>query len=103
MVKALEEENVFLKRERSVNSEKEEWTIKSLQLIQHQSSTYLTNLRSTLSVAKDLYANQKQEKDSMEKTSKRDWVLRKMIPNERRFCEPCMKWYRSPGLKLGFI
>ena len=105
LVKSLEEENVFLKRERSVNSEKEERTIKSLQLIQHQSSTYLTNLRSTLSVAKDLYANQKQEKDSMEKTSKRDWVLRKTMPNgdERRFCEPCMKWYRSPGLKLGSL
>ena len=41
----------------------------------------------------------------MEKTLKREWVLRKMMPDgdERRFCEPCMKWYRSPGLKLGSV
>ena len=43
------------------------------------------------------------EKDALETITKRVWILRKLMPNgdERRFCEPCMKWFRAVGHSLG--
>ena len=103
IVKSLKVENLFLKRERSENSEKEMRTIKAIELIQEKSNTYLTSLKNTLAIAKDFQTSQQEKVDVLEKISPREWILRKVMPNgdERRFCEPCLKWYKVPGLKLG--
>ena len=93
---------MFLKRERATNAEKEHETIKSLESVQDKSQSCLQELRRTLDLAKEHQKRLKdeaEEKETLETILKRDWILRKLMPNgdERRFCEPCMKWYRAVG------
>ena len=75
---------MFLKRERAVNAEKEQETIKSLESVQDKSQSCLQELRRRLDIAKEQQKREKDEayeKETLEAISKRDWILRKLMPN----------------------
>ena len=60
-------------------------------------------MKNTLSSVKDFQVSQREQVDVLEKILPREWILQKVMPDgdERRFCEPCLKWYKVPSLKVG--
>ena len=78
--------------------------VHSLETIHEKYKDSLADLQDVTSVIKEYQKEQMAEVKAMPQTTNRDWILRKQLHgDELRFCQPCLKWHHSPGVKLGSL